>query len=158
MFGIDGSEYLVILIVALVVVGPKDLPKMMRKVGQWAGRARAMADQFRRSFDDMARQAELDELRNEVNKMKAQATAAAQPMTEQDYAALGIEFPKDPLGIRSTIEDVGAAPPVSDNPAPPATAPVPAPSMPAAEPVTGSAAAVPEELPKSKQPATGTNG
>ena len=63
MFDIAWSELFVILIVALVVVGPKDLPKLMRTAGQWAGRARAMADQFRRSFDDMARQSELDELR-----------------------------------------------------------------------------------------------
>ena len=54
MFGIAGSEWFVILIVALVVVGPKDLPRVMRMVGQWTGRARSMADQFRRSFDEMA--------------------------------------------------------------------------------------------------------
>jgi sec-independent protein translocase protein TatB len=123
MFDIAWSELFVILIVALVVVGPKDLPKLMRKVGQWTGRARTMADQFRRSFDDMARQAELDELRSEVNKMKAVAT---NPMTDADYANLGIEFPKDPLGIKSHIEDVGAAPPVLDSPptAPSAAVPV----------------------------------
>ena len=115
MFGIDGSEFLVILIVALVVVGPKDLPRLMRTIGQLAGRARAMADQFKRSFDDMARQSELDELRSEVNKLKAEAT---QPITELDYQALGIEFPKDPLGVESKIEDVGAAPPKLDEPAP----------------------------------------
>ena len=50
MFGIAGSEWFVILIVALVVVGPKDLPRVMRMVGQWTGRARSMADQFRRSL------------------------------------------------------------------------------------------------------------
>ena len=62
MFDVSWSELLVIIVVALVVVGPKDLPRLMRSAGQWAGRARAMADQFRRSFDDMARQAELDEM------------------------------------------------------------------------------------------------
>ena len=45
MFDIAWSELFVILIVALVVVGPKDLPKLMRTAGQWAGRARGMADQ-----------------------------------------------------------------------------------------------------------------
>ena len=110
MFGIDGSEFLVILIVALVVVGPKDLPKMLRTLGQWAGKARAMADQFKRSFDDMARQSELDELRSEVNKLKSQAS---KPMTDSDYKAIGIEFPASPL----SIEDVGAAPPKLEAPA-----------------------------------------
>src|SRR5882672_558149 len=84
MFDIAWSELFVIMVVALVVVGPKDLPKLMRSAGQWAGRARAMADQFRRSFDDMARQAELDELRNEVNKLKNT------PMTDLDYESFGI--------------------------------------------------------------------
>jgi sec-independent protein translocase protein TatB len=55
--------------VAVVVVGPKDLPKMMRAIGRWTGRARAMADQFRRSFDDMARQSELEEMRAEMMKI-----------------------------------------------------------------------------------------
>lgn len=70
MFDISWGELLIVLVVALVVVGPKDLPKLMRKAGEWAGRARAMADQFRRSFDEMARQAELDELRAEVDRLK----------------------------------------------------------------------------------------
>jgi len=115
MFDIAWSELFVILIVALVVVGPKDLPRLMRTVGQWAGRARAMADQFRRSFDDMARQAEFDELRTQVNKLKTEATA---PMTDLDYESFGI--PKDAF---PTIEDVGAAPPKLDAPAPAASAP-----------------------------------
>src|SRR5882757_845991 len=114
MFDIAWSELFVILIVALVVVGPKDLPKLMRKVGQWTGRARSMADQFRRSFDDMARQAELDELRSQVTKMK---TAVTNPMTEADYAALGIDLPSaGPLGIGTAIEEVGASPPIFDSP------------------------------------------
>ena len=70
MFDISWSELLIVMVVALVVIGPKDLPKAMRKAGQWVGRARAMADQFKRSFDEMARQAELDELRAEVEKLK----------------------------------------------------------------------------------------
>lgn len=132
MFGIDGSEYLVIVIVALVVVGPKDLPKLLRKMGQWAGKARAMADQFRRSFDDMARQSELDDLRNEVNKLKA---GASKPMTEADYKAIGIDLPTNPL---ANIEDVGAAPPKMDAPA--AASPAPA-AAPAVAPATHSTTA-----------------
>jgi len=139
MFGIDGSEFLVILIVALVVVGPKDLPKMLRTIGQWAGKARAMADQFKRSFDDMARQSELDDLRQEVNKLK---TAASKPMTEADYKAIGIDLPTNPL---SNIEDVGAAPPKLDAPA--AASPPPA-------AFTGGAASAPAAEPSAPVPAT----
>ncbi len=61
---------LLVLVVALVVVGPKDLPKLMRKMGQWTSKARGMADQFRRSFDEMARQSELDELRKELDELR----------------------------------------------------------------------------------------
>lgn len=67
---VGGLEYLLIAAVALIVVGPKDLPVMLRKLGQWVGRLRAMAAEFRASFDDMARQSELDELRREVEAMR----------------------------------------------------------------------------------------
>ena len=111
MFDIAWSELFVIMVVALVVVGPKDLPKLMRSAGQWAGRARAMADQFRRSFDDMARQAELEELRNEVNKLKNT------PMTDLDYESFGIaDLPAKPFDFSGQVEEVGAAPPKLDEP------------------------------------------
>lgn len=64
------SEFLLIGIVALIVVGPKDLPLMMRRIGQWVGQAKRMANEFRGAFDDIARQAELDELRQEIESLK----------------------------------------------------------------------------------------
>jgi sec-independent protein translocase protein TatB len=64
------SHILIVLIVALVVIGPKDLPRFMHMAGRWMGKARGMADQFRKSFDEMARQSELDELRNEINALR----------------------------------------------------------------------------------------
>lgn len=69
MFDIGWFELFIVVVVAVVVVGPKDLPRMMRAVGRWTGRARAMADQFRRSFEDMARQSELEEMRAEMMKI-----------------------------------------------------------------------------------------
>lgn len=66
MFDIGGWELLLLMVIALVVVGPKELPTMMRVVGQWTGRARAMAREFQASFEEMARQAELDEIKKEV--------------------------------------------------------------------------------------------
>ena len=68
---VGATELLVIAAIALIVVGPKDLPVMMRKLGQFLGRMRAMAHEFRASFDEMARQSELDELRREVEAMRA---------------------------------------------------------------------------------------
>jgi sec-independent protein translocase protein TatB len=57
-------------VVALIVVGPKDLPLMLRKLGQFVAKLRGMAAEFRASFDEMARQSELDELRKEVEAMR----------------------------------------------------------------------------------------
>ncbi|HEY0107525.1 MAG TPA: Sec-independent protein translocase protein TatB [Rhizomicrobium sp.] len=76
MLDFSWSHILLFLIIALVVVGPKDLPRLMRIIGQWMGKARAMADQFRKSFDDMARQAELDELRKEIDNLRSERPLA----------------------------------------------------------------------------------
>jgi sec-independent protein translocase protein TatB len=62
MFGIDSSEFLVIFLVALVVIGPKDLPRVMRTVGNWVGRARGMAGHFRAGVDNMIRESELADM------------------------------------------------------------------------------------------------
>jgi len=68
---IGASELLVIAVVALIVVGPKDLPMLLRKLGQFMAKLRGMASEFRASFDEMARQSELDELRKEVEAMRS---------------------------------------------------------------------------------------
>ena len=62
MFNIDSSEFLLVAIVALGVIGPKDLPKAMRVVGYWVGKARGVSRQFRQGFDNMIREAELEEM------------------------------------------------------------------------------------------------
>ena len=71
MFDSIGFQELVIIgIIALIVVGPKELPLLMRKAGQWMSRLRGMAADFRANFDEMAPQAELDELRKEVEALR----------------------------------------------------------------------------------------
>lgn len=77
MIDLSWSHILIVLVVALVVVGPKDLPRLMRMVGRWLAKARAMADQFRKSFDEMARQAELDELRAEIEALRRERPLAS---------------------------------------------------------------------------------
>lgn len=62
MFDVAPTELLLVIVVALVVIGPKDLPKAMRFVGKWVGKARAMARHFRSGLDTMMREAELEEL------------------------------------------------------------------------------------------------
>lgn len=90
------SEMIVVAAIALIVVGPKDLPLLMRRVGQFIARLRGMASEFRASFEDMARQSELEELRKEVEAMRsgqftapmkdAAAEAAADPSVDQVFA------------------------------------------------------------------------
>jgi sec-independent protein translocase protein TatB len=87
---IGGLEWLVIAVVALVVIGPKDLPVMMRRLGQYMAKLRGMANEFRASFDEMARQSELDELRKEVEAMRRGNFGG------QDYAG----------DMRSTVDEI----------------------------------------------------
>lgn len=62
MFDIASSELILVALVALLVIGPKDLPRVLRYVGQWVGKARSVAAQFRSGFDEMVRESELADL------------------------------------------------------------------------------------------------
>ncbi|MBB3889593.1 sec-independent protein translocase protein TatB [Phenylobacterium haematophilum] len=92
---IGGLELLVIAAVALIVVGPKDLPVMLRKLGQFTAKIRGMANEFRASFDEMARQSELDELRKEVEAMRrgqladVAAADASKAQVDQVFKEIG---------------------------------------------------------------------
>lgn len=68
MFDFSWSELGLIAIVALIVIGPKDLPRVMRMVGQWVGRARAIAREFQGSIDQMMREAELDDIKRNLDR------------------------------------------------------------------------------------------
>jgi sec-independent protein translocase protein TatB len=68
--GIGAPELLVIAIIALVVVGPKDLPLMVRRLGRFVGKMRGLAREFQSSFDELGREAELAELKKEVEALK----------------------------------------------------------------------------------------
>lgn len=92
--GIGGLEYLVIAAVALIVVGPERLPGMLRALGKMVAKARGMANEFRASFDEMARQSELDELRKEVEALR----------TGQGVVALGADADAAFKDIKSDLE------------------------------------------------------
>lgn len=84
--GVGGLEYVVIAMLALVVIGPKDLPMLMRKAGAAINRLRGMAAEFRASFDEMARQSELDELRKQVEELRS--GQLAQPLMDEIAPAM----------------------------------------------------------------------
>ena len=111
MFDLFAWQHIVImLVVALVVVGPKDLPRLMHMAGKWAGKARAMASEFRKSFDEMARQAELDELRKEIEELKKN-----NPVTDMvnSVNAVNDDLTKQ---VDSAIEGVGPPQTVTEPP------------------------------------------
>lgn len=62
MFGVDTTELLLIAIIALIFIGPKDLPRVMRSVGRWIGKVRGMARHFTAGVETMMREAELEEM------------------------------------------------------------------------------------------------
>lgn len=101
------SELVVIAIVALIVVGPKDLPVLLRRFGQFMAKLRGMASEFRASFDEMARQTELDELRKEVDAMRRGQFADIAQQDELMRASVG--------EIEQSMADVGVQlhPPMS---------------------------------------------
>ena len=78
-----GEEFVIIAVIALIVVGPKDLPKLLRQLGRFVGKMRAMADDFRSSFEDMARQSELDDLRKEVEAMRSKSMSGIDSVKDQ---------------------------------------------------------------------------
>lgn len=94
MFDIGSPELLLVAVVAIVVIGPKDLPKAMRVVGYWVGKARGTMRQFRAGFDAMVREAELAEMEKkwaEENKR----IMAAHPADEAEPAAAPAEVQAD---------------------------------------------------------------
>ena len=105
MFDIAPTELLIVALVALVVIGPKDLPRVMRTVGNWVGKARGMARHFRSGLDTMMREAELEEMEK---KWKAENERIMR------------EFPSatPPAPPSSTSQDSAASPPEGQMPPP----------------------------------------
>ena len=64
-------EMLVIVLLAIIFVGPKDLPQLMRTIGQWVARIRAMGNEFKSAFDDMGVDDEVAAIRREIEEMKS---------------------------------------------------------------------------------------
>lgn len=70
MLDIGWTEMFVILVVALLVIGPKDLPRTLRTMGRWMGKVRAIGRDFQRGLDEMVREAELDDIKKDIDSVK----------------------------------------------------------------------------------------
>ena len=127
MFDIGWSELVVIAVVALIAIGPKELPGVLRMVGQWMGKARKMAAEFQGQFQEAMREAEMADLKKSFDEVKEAATGftSGNIMTslEKDVGnALRIpDIDKPATDTPVTSNDALAAP--ADTPA--AEAPIP---------------------------------
>src|SRR6202789_431796 len=74
MFDIGWSELVVIAVVALIAIGPKELPGVLRMVGQWMGKARKMAAEFQGQFQEAMREAEMADLKKSFDEVKEAAS------------------------------------------------------------------------------------
>ncbi len=147
MFDIGWSELVIIAVVALVVIGPKELPTTLRTIGKMTARARKVAGEFRAQFDEALREAELDDVRQTIadaqklnpvhslreamnplremgNEIKADLQRAATP---EKAAPAATPLPSEPVpGVSAGLPEALAATSASADPSP-AAAPAPHP-------------------------------
>ena len=124
MFGVDTSELIIVAVLALIFIGPKDLPQALRTVGRWVGQVRGMARHFTSGIEAMIREAELEEMekkwREENDRimreypalLEAQKAEAQHPRLP-DQPPLPLERPEgipDPLSPPPPSESDAAAP------------------------------------------------
>ncbi|CAA7623514.1 Sec-independent protein translocase protein TatB [Candidatus Terasakiella magnetica] len=115
MFDIGWDEMALIAVVSLIVIGPKDLPVVLRQMGRWTRKAREMASDFQRGMDDMVRDSELQELKQQVTKV-----------TEPNLLRQEIDKAIDPTGEMAKAMELPALDMTSGAPA---AEPVPVPSI-----------------------------
>ena len=125
MFDIGWSELLVIAVVALIAIGPKELPGVLRMVGQWMGKARKMAAEFQGQFQEAMREAEMADLKKTFDEVKETATgftSGANVMTslQKDVAeSLRIDAIDKPPVPDAQIDSAIGAPVTPTTPEPP---------------------------------------
>src|SRR5918996_4106107 len=128
MFDIGWTEFLVIAVVALIAIGPKELPGVLRMVGQWMGKIRRMASDFQSQFNEAMREAEMEDIKKQVDDM----TSAASSVTSFDpIGDISKEFetaiedkPKNETKTETPAEpQVATAPPAPELAAPAEPAP-----------------------------------
>jgi sec-independent protein translocase protein TatB len=140
MFGIDSPEILVIAIVALIVVGPKELPGLLRGWGKWMAKMRGMASEFRGHVDEMVRQSELDEVKKQIVDSTAGIDLQALDPTREIKSALNEGIAEGEKALADTRDDLA-------KPVPEITEESPAPALESAEAMKTEAAPAAESTP-----------
>jgi sec-independent protein translocase protein TatB len=103
MFDIGWDEMALVAVVALIVIGPKDLPVVLRQVGRWTRKARELAGEFQRGVDDMVRESELSDLKTQVEKA-----------TDPNLLRREVEKTVDPTGDIARSLEPPVMPPVDE--------------------------------------------
>lgn len=150
MFDIGWSELLVIGVVAIIAIGPKDLPLALKTVGQWVAKARALAREFQGSLDEMIRESELDKVKQEMQNAAGSFDVtkdleATKAEMEKALEMPSIEMdplsppPNQPPSAETALADTAliAEPPAVDEPKPEEKPAVPAPAPPPAKTAAG---------------------
>jgi sec-independent protein translocase protein TatB len=163
MFDIGWGELLLIGIVALIAIGPKELPTVLRTLGQWMGKLRRMASEFQNQFQEAMREAEMADLKKQVDEVTSQAQSYANfdPVSEvrREFESAQQQI-ESAIGNNPTVET--SSPVAAPEGATPASATstsiepaaAPSPESDAAAPVTPSA----EPLPGGSEPGTPAAG
>ncbi|HVV40759.1 MAG TPA: Sec-independent protein translocase protein TatB [Nitrobacter sp.] len=107
MFDIGWSELVVIAVVALIAIGPKELPGVLRMVGQWVGKARKMAGEFQSQFNEAMREADMADLKKSFDEVREAASGLSGGKLISKFG--------DVLGEPPRFEDIGK--PAADTPA-----------------------------------------
>ena len=129
MFDIGWSELLVIGVVAIVVVGPKELPRLMRTFGHYLGKVRHMAADFQRQFEEAVRDSEIDEVRKAMQDFHAQASDANLRGTVDK--PLMMPKPAEPAPAAAEVAEAAALPAAKPKPRAKKAKTVPAKTVPA---------------------------
>ena len=156
MFGIDSSELMLIAVVALVVIGPKELPGLLRSWGKWMAQMRGMASEFRGHVDEMIRQSELDQVKKQLeSSVSGVDLASLDPTREikqhlQEGMAEGDKaLAEAKASIDNPLAEPESAPQIAAEAAPEALAQVvPSTEEPAAPPSSGTPVPSHEDKPK----------
>ncbi|WP_260926626.1 Sec-independent protein translocase protein TatB [Novosphingobium sp. 9] len=130
MFDIGGSELLLIVIVAVVVIGPKDLPVALRVAGRWIGKMRKVSNHFRAGIDAMVREAELEDMERKWREQNEAIMKAAPQLT--GTGAESAEAMQPPIAEPDPAPSLPAAAPAPTAPET-ATPANPAPAAPATQ-------------------------
>ena len=107
MFGVDTSELILIAVLALIFIGPKDLPMALRTVGRWVGQVRGMARHFHSGIENIIREAELEEMEKKwaaENERIMREHPAPAPAAEDSMLPLGTAAESDPPPPAATEE------------------------------------------------------